>query len=56
MIVKYGNDTDVVLSRNVDRTKKLTERLVLFSDVLLGDYSVFYPSLDLFLYIFSSFR
>jgi hypothetical protein len=41
MIVKYGTD--------VEKTKKYAESLVLFSDVLLGDYSVFYPSLYIFL-------
>jgi hypothetical protein len=68
MIVKYGTDTDVVLSRNVDKTKKTyKERLVLYSiiikyeifperrsNVLLRDYSVFYASFNPLLYFFVS--
>ncbi len=65
MIVKYGTDVDVVFSRNVDKTNKHTESLVLYSviieyeifpelssDVLPGDYSVFSASFNVLLYFF----
>jgi hypothetical protein len=53
MIVKYGTDGDAGFFRNVDKTKKDLQNVVLYSvtigdeiflevlsDVLLGDYSV----------------